>query len=72
MHGSPQVPAGSCNKRLKFVKVMFLGFDSVKKSAYGLFEDLDVNPHHAMMWQTRVLLRKSIIVITFFVGVMKD
>lgn len=68
MCGSLQVPVGSCNKRLKFVKVIFLGFDSFKKSTYGLFEDLGVNPHHVVMW----LLRKSSIVITVFVGVIED
>jgi len=72
MSGSPQVPAGSCDKRLKFVKVIFLGFDSFKKRAYGLSEELSVNPHHVMMCQSCFLLRKSSIVITVFVGDMED
>lgn len=36
--GSP-LHVGSCNKSLKFIKIIFLGFGSFQKRAYGLFED---------------------------------
>lgn len=67
--GGPQVPVGPCNKRLKFIKVIFWSFDRFQKSAYGL---LRINPHHAMMWQTSLLLRQSNTVITVFMGVMEN